>query len=167
MEEKAVCSYTLTEKLFRNGMRRVNRDTYGPTVKKALIVLALLWAVLAGVTVYSGGNPIFALAELLVLAAAGWTIAVSIPKGRVKRAWAAMQERSGGSMDRTVTLYDDRLEVAPVGMVVSCGDVKKTYETADLLILITADNAGILVPKSGFTKGGAETVLKLLDQGRK
>lgn len=166
MEIKAENKYTLSEKLFREGMGRVNRDSYGAAVRKALIVMAVLWAVLASITVFSSGHLFFALIELLVMGAAAWTLAVSIPKSRVKKAWAAMQERSGGEMERHIRFYEDRLEVAPGNTVVKYADVAKAYETAQLLILITTENAGILVPKDGFITGGPETVLGLLDKWR-
>lgn len=167
MEIKAENKYILTEKLFREGMGRVNRDSYGASVKKALIVMAILWAVLAGITVFSSGHLFFALVELLVMGAAAWTLAVSIPKSRVKKAWTAMQERSGGEMERHIRFFEDRLEVAPGNTVVAYKDVAKAYDTARLLILVTNENAGILIPKDGFITGGPETVLGLLDKWRK
>lgn len=168
MEIKAESEYTLTEKLFREGMGRVNRDTYGRTVKKALIALAVLWTALAAVTIYISRSLFFALVEFLVVGAAAWTIAVSIPRSRVKRSWTAMRERSGGEMGRRVRFYQDRLEVAPGGTVVLYGDVEEVLDTRRLLILITDKKAGVLVAKEGFTAGGPETVRELLEKrGRK
>lgn len=166
-ELRAENRYLLTEDLFREGMDRVYRDSLGPLVGRTFIILAVLWAVLAGITVRISGNVVFALAELLVLAAAGWTVAHAIPKSRTKRAWEALRDRSGGEAQRCVRFYDRRLEIDPGERCVPYEDIDKLLETKRLLVLITRERTGIIVTRDGFTLGDAETAAGLIGERRK
>lgn len=166
-EPKAENRYLLTEELFREGMGRVMRESFGPAVKKALAAMGALWLALAAFTVSRSGRLSLALVELLALAAAGWFLAVSVPKRRTRRAWEALRDRSGGEMERLVRFYADRLEVAPGGRRIPYEEIDKVLETKRLLVLITRGRAGILVTKDGFTLGDGETVARLIDERRK
>lgn len=165
-ELRAENRYLLTEDLFREGMDRVYRDSLGPLVGRTLLVLTVLWAVLAVVTVSVSGNAAFALVELLVLAAAGWTVARAVPKSRTKRAWEALRDRSGGETQRRVRFYDRRLEIDPGERRVPYEDIDKVLETKRLLVLITRERTGIIVTKDGFTLGDAETAAGLIGERR-
>lgn len=166
-EPRAENRYLMTEDLFREGMGRVYRDSLGPTVGRTFLVLAVLWAVLAVVTVRAGGHAVFALVELLVLAAAGWTVARAIPKSRTKRAWEALQSRSGGETQRCVRFYDTHLAVEPGGRRVPYEDIDKVLEAKGLLVLITRERTGIIVTKDGFTRGSPEDAVRLVNERRK
>ncbi len=166
-ELRAENRYLLTEDLFREGMDRVYRDSLGPLVGKTFIVLAVLWAVLAVVTVSVSGKVVFALVEFLVLAAAGWTVARAIPRSRTKRAWEALQSRSGGETQRRVRFFERRLEIDPGERRVSYEDIDKVLETKRLLVLITRERIGIIVTKDGFTRGSLEDAEKLVNEWRK
>ena len=83
--------FILTKTLFYEGMRRVSAASYGKTVKKLLIGVALLWLALSVWTVRRSGSVSYALMELAVLAAVSLWLAVLLPRGRARRAWKRPQ----------------------------------------------------------------------------
>ncbi len=167
METVAENEYTLTKELFFEGMRRVDRENYMPAVKKALIVIALLWAVLALVTLRAGGHVSVIVLELLAVLAVGWTLTRSIPKKRSARAWQALCDDSGGELVRRIRFVEDRMEVEPGGLIVNYEDVDKVLETEHMLILVTSGKRGVMVLRDGFKKGDAAAVERLINEWRK
>ena len=167
METVAENEYTLTKELFFEGMRRVDREDYMPAVKKALIVMAVLWALLAAVTFRAGGHVSVIVLELLVVLAVGWTLVYSIPKKRSARAWRALCDDSGGELVRHIRFVEDRMEVEPGGLIVNYEDVDKVLDTEHMLILVTSGKRGVMVPRDSFTKGGVSAVEGLIKEWRK
>lgn len=167
METVAENEYTLTKKLFFEAMRRMDGENYTPAVKKSLIVIALLWAVLAFVTFRAGGHVAIIVLELLVVLALAWTLLRSIPGKRSKRAWDTLCERSGGDLTRHIRFVEDRMEVAPGDLIINYEDVEKVLETQHMLIIVTDGKKGVMVLKDGFTKGDGDAVKALINEWRK
>ena len=65
MELLAENRFTITKSLFYEGMLRVFQERFGPFTKKVLTVLAVLWAIMAAVTLFFSGSLSYALFELI------------------------------------------------------------------------------------------------------
>lgn len=166
MELKAENVFTVTEELFREGMGELMNDEYMPAAKKMLIAMAVIWLVLALITLKLGGRIVLVVIELAVIAAAGvWMVAVS-PKKRINRAWEMTKGREGGT-DRRTCFYEDRLEVEQGNLIVNYEDVARTIETENLLILISREGVGVMAAKDGFKKGDVQTVMALLEEWKR
>ena len=93
MELLAENRFTITKSLFYEGMLRVSRESIGPFAKKVLLVLAVLWAVLAAVTLMGSGSPVYALVELIIVVLIGIWLCVYIPRNKARR-WSRTAQRS-------------------------------------------------------------------------
>ena len=167
METKAVNCFTVTKELFTEGMQELLNDEYKPIAKKAIIAVAVVWLLLAAVTVYLKGRLVFTLIELAVALFVCYWLWVLVPKNRVKRAIRAQEEIPGGG-ERRIEFYEDRLEAdkgeGETGLILNYEDVAKVLETPNLLILISVNHVGVMVSKSGFIKGDEKIVRDLLKE---
>lgn len=167
METKAVNCFAVTKELFTEGMRQLLADEYRPIAKKAIIAVAVVWVLLAGVTVYLKGHLVFTLIELAVSLFVCYWLWVLVPKSRIKRAIRAQEGILGGG-ERRIEFYEDRLEAdkgeGETGLILNYEDVVKVLETPNLLILISSSHLGVMVSKSGFIKGDENVVRGLLQE---
>lgn len=165
MELKAENVFTVTEDVFKEGMRRIIRDEYGPMATKALAFLVVVWVLMTVFTFYMNGNIVLAVMEFVVIAAIAAWMELAVPHRRAKKGWEAAKRRSGEGMTRRTLFYEDRLEVeagAVDTLVVNYEDVRKTLTTKNLLIIINCDKVGVMVALDGFKLGDKDTVLKLI-----
>lgn len=162
----AVNRFTITKSLFYEGMLRVIRTDLGPFIKKVLIALAALWAVLAAVTLLTKASPSYAIVELVVLAAVALWLCVYIPRNRARQAWKALESRSGGDMERVTSFFDDRLEIdsGAETTVIPYADVLQTLPTEHLLVLTCKEKVGVLIARDGFMSGELSAVQARIEQ---
>ena len=167
MEPVAVNRFTITKPLFYEGMLRVTRERLGPFIKKVLIVLAVLWALLAAVTLLTKASASYAVVELAVLVAVGVWLCVYIPRNQARRAWKALESKSGGEMERVTRFFPDCLRIESGGetTTIAYDDVLEQLLTEHLLILTCREKVGVLIARDGFVTGGLDAVRALIGPG--
>ena len=166
MEPLAENRFTITKSLFYEGMLRVSKESLGPFAKKILLLLAILWAVMAAVTLFQSGNLIFALLELVVVVLIGVWLCVYAPRNRARRAWAALESRCGADLERVTRFYPGYLEVDSGGeeITVFYEDIRQILQSEHLLVLLSAEKLGVLVARDGFVSGDTAAVQALIER---
>ncbi|MBR1842544.1 MAG: YcxB family protein [Oscillospiraceae bacterium] len=159
-----VNSYTLTKKLFYEANGLVYRDKNGKLLNLLFAGLGVLWAVLTGIALRNGDGLPLALLELAALVIAWLWANVFIPNGKAKRAWEKVFDP-----ERTVSFYDDCIEVetGERSLTVKYGEIVRTLKGKNVLILITETNSGIILSRSGFTKGSETSALEIIKGAEK
>ena len=166
MEPLAENRFTITKELFYEGMLRVIKESYGPFTKKILLVLAVAWAALAAVTLYMRGSLFYAVVEFVVVVFIGIWLIVFVPRNKARRAWAAMENRSGADLERVTRFYPSYLE-ADNGIeeiTVFYEDIRQVLQTERLLVLLSTEKVGVLVARDGFVSGDTAAVQALIEQ---
>lgn len=166
MEPLAENRFTITKELFYEGMLRVTGESYGPFIKKVMLVLAAAWAVLAVVTVLGSRSLSYAVVELVVVVLIGVWLSVFVPRNKARRAWAAMENRSGSDLDRVTRFYPGYLE-ADNGMeeiTVFYEDIRQILQSEHLLVLLSVEKVGVLVARDGFVSGDTAAVQALIER---
>ena len=158
--------FTLTRPLFTEGMLTVWRRGSGRSVGILLAVLGLAWLALTAVALLRGGSLAFPLTELVVLSLVSLWALVWLPRGKARRAYAALQARGAAEGERVLLFYDDRLTLSVAGTekTLPYAEVAYILHSRHLLILVAEDNAGILIRNDSYTLGSEETVLRLIRQ---
>ena len=161
--------FSLSWQLFFEGMRSVTADSYGSSVRKLLIGLAVLWLALSVWTLSRGAGLAYVLLELAVLAVLTLWLELLLPRSRARRAWRKLEEQGRADAERTTLFFADHLEVQAAGAVksVSYADLRKTLRSRNLLVLVAGDKTGILIKKDAFALGTEETVLRLIEEAKK
>ena len=165
MEPLAENRFTITKKLFYEGMLRVMKESYDPFKKRIMVVLAVAWAVLAAVTLMGSGSLFYAAAELGVVGFIGVWLSVFVPRNKAKRAWAALEARCGADLERITRFYPNYLE-ADNGIeeiTVFYEDIRQILQSEHLLVLLNTDKVGILVARDGFVSGDTASVQALIE----
>lgn len=166
MEPLAENCFTITKELFYEGMLRVNKESYGPFVKKILLVLAVAWAVLAVVTLIGSGSLSYAVMELVVVVFLGVWLSVFVPRNKAKRAWGALENRCGDDLERITRFYPSYLE-ADNGIeeiTVFYEDIRQILQSEHLLVLLSVEKVGVLVARDGFVSGDTAAVQALIER---
>lgn len=166
MQTVAENKITVTKELYREGMKRIIQVDYTPTVKKLLIGVTAAWLLLMAYTVWRGGSIVALSFEFVFIILAVTYVAVIIPRGRIKKGWKALLDRSGGSMERFTSFYEDRLEVetSAGNLILNYEDVTGVLETEHMMIIRSAEHLGVIVALDGFSKGSREDVLALIKE---
>ena len=166
MELLAENRFTITKELFYEGMLRVVKESYGPFIKKIMLVLAAAWAVLAVFTLMGSGSLSYAVVELVVIVLIGVWLSVFVPRSKARRAWAALENRCGTDLDRVTRFYPGYLE-ADNGIeeiTVFYEDIRQILQSEHLLVLLSAEKKGILVLRDGFVSGDTAAVQELIER---
>ena len=166
MEPLAENRFTITKELFYEGMLQVTRESYEPFVKKVMLVLAIAWAVLAAVTLTGSGSLSYAVVELIVVVLIGVWMVVFVPRNKARRAWAALENRCGGDLERITRFYPGYLE-ADNGIEeisVFYEDIRQILQSKHMLVLLSVENVGVLVARDGFVSGDAASVQALIKE---
>ena len=166
MEPLAENRFTITKELFYEGMLRVTQESYGPFIKKIMLVLAVAWAVLAAVTLFMRGSLSYAVVELVVVVLIGVWLSVFVPRNKARRAWAAMENRCGADLERVTRFYPSYLE-ADNGIeeiTVFYEDIRQILQSEHLLVLLSTEKVGVLVARDGFVSGDTATAQALIEQ---
>ena len=166
MEPLAENRFTITKELFYEGMLRVVRESFDPFIKKVMLVLAVAWAVLAAITLMGSGSLSYAVVELVVIVLIGVWLSVLVPRNKARRAWAALEARSGADLERITRFYPSYLE-ADNGMeeiTVLYEDIRQILHSKRLLVLLSVEKVGVLVALDGFVSGNAAAVQELIER---
>lgn len=160
--------FTITKKLFFEGMLRVSAENYGKFAKKAVAFLGLAWLALAVVTLCLRQSLGYVGIELVVLCLAALWIIVFMPRYKAKKAFHTLKDRCDNNLERITRFYQDRLEVEAAGCqtVVLYSEIRQILRTKHLLVLVTEDGTGILLTLDGFTCGGEAAVLEGIRNAR-
>ena len=160
--------FILTKPLFLEGIRRVHAQSMDRAARFLLLALAGVWAVFAAVTWLRGGAMGFVLVQLPVLALVALWIVVLLPRSRAKQAYRSYIAKYGEDTERETEFFSDRLHVSAGGREtdVLYRDIRHTLRTKHLLIFLTEDKTGILVPENSFESGSAALVLRRIEECR-
>ena len=164
MEILAENRFSLTEKLFLEGMGCLSRNSYGKTARKYTLILLLIWVILSALLLFLGGTVAQALVYLAAILFLCYWLNVAAPRKHAKKSWDALISRSGDDPQRITRFYPDHLEVDAGDTVktISYGDILQVRETKNLIMLICADKMGVMVAKNGFTIGNYEEITALI-----
>ena len=165
MEPLAENRFTITKELFYEGMLRVVRESYGPFIKKIMLVLAAAWAVLAAVTLRGSGSLSYAVVELVVVVLIGVWLSVFVPRSKARRAWAALENR-GGDLERITRFHPGYLEAdnGSEEITVFYEDIRQILQSEHLLVLLSVEKVGVLVARDGFVSGDTAVVQALIEE---
>lgn len=169
MKPIAINSFTITKSLVYEGTLRVSRESYGKFVGKVLLVLAGLWVVLLGITLASGGDVSQTLVYLAIVAFVALWIGFIMPRSTAKRAYAKLVAQSDGDLHRTVSFYEDYLQITAENSVsaIDYCQVTQVLTSRRLLILTCQDKRGILILLKGFSLGDAQIVRLLIEEAKR
>ena len=165
MELLAENRFTITKKLFYEGMLRVTEESYGSFAKKVLLFLAVAWAILAVVTLMGSGSLSYVVLAFVVVLVIGAWLTVFMPRGKTRRAWAALESRSGGDLERVTRFYSSYLEAdnGSEEITVFYEDIRNILQSEHLLVLLSVEKVGILVARDGFLSGDLAVVQTLIE----
>ncbi len=161
--------YTLTRRLFCEGMGYVVRRSYAQTANRGLIALMIALAALAAATLLLKLSPGLVFIEaFFVLAAAVW-IKVYLPRAKARAAWKQLTRKYGDRMERTTCFYFDRLTVQTADREtrVKYSDIDEILTTGNLLILVASDRTGIMVKRDAYVTGSEEDALSAISRVQK
>lgn len=170
MELKAENRFTLTRELFVEGSKRLDQEERAPFVRKIMAVLAVVWVLTSAFMVWKGAHWVLPAVEFVVVVAIYVWMSVYAPRVAARKGWQSVVNRCGeDGMERDTLFYEDRLEAGSGSgtLIVNYEDVRKTLESQNLIILLTADSRGIMLLKDGFTKGGMDVVAALLEEWKR
>ena len=156
--------FTITKKLFYEGMSLISRDSYGKFVKKVTIALLGVWLVLFIITLLANGNLIIALGELVLVVFLCVWISIYMPRNRSKRTFKGLQLQ--GDLTRITRFYADHLEAESDNRQeeIAYDQVKDVLQSRNLLVLVCQNRVGVMLALDGFTVGDAEKVRSIIQQ---
>lgn len=156
--------FTITKKLFYEGMFLISRDSYGKFVKRITLVLLGVWLVMFVITLIAKGNLLIALGELVLVAFLCVWISVYMPRSRSKRTFKGMQLQ--GDLTRITRFYDDHFEVESENRQeeIAYDQVQDILQSQNLLVLICQNRVGVMLALDGFTVGDAEKVRSIVQR---
>jgi hypothetical protein len=155
---------TVTKELFREGMLRISRDSYGKFAAKSMLVFGGIWVALTAFTLFTGGRTGTILFSLAIVVLIGIWLCWWTPRSNAKRAWEAQRSRYGDTILRVTRFYDDHLEITGdcADRTVSYADIKEIKHSDHLILLVGCDKVGILLSRDGFTTGDENTIVGLI-----
>lgn len=164
MEVIAENNIVMTKKLFYEGMLRVSKEGYGKFAKKAMLVLGALWAVLAAVTLVSGGGWLQTLGYLGILVLIGAWLCILMPRSNARRAYRTLCSKCGEQMERTIRFYAEHMQIhsAETVTTIPYTDVVSVLFSRHLLVLTCADKRGVMLALDGFSVGNPSDVQQLI-----
>ncbi len=156
--------FSITKSLFFEGTRCLYREGYGKTARKYSLLFLLVWAVMAAFLLITGGTLGQTLVYLLLVAAICLWLNVLIPYNQGKRGWKALVCRYGDSLERRTCFYADHLVIGGdcAEKIVPYGEILEIKESRQLLVLVCADQVGVLIAKDGFVSGSAAQIRELI-----
>lgn len=166
MEPLAENRFTVTKKLFYEGMLRVMKESYDPFIKKVILALAAAWTVLAVSALTGSGRLSYAVVELVVVVLISVWLSVFVPRGKARRAWAELKNSSDADLERITRFYPSHLEAdnSSEELTVSYEDIRKILQSEHLLVILSVEKVGILVARDGFVSGDMAVVQALIQR---
>lgn len=164
MEHLAENRTVINKQLFREGMLRVSKDNYGKAAKKSMLIFLGVWLLFAAVTLMGGSSILMTLGGLALVGLIGLWICVYLPRYNAGRFWKAQEAKYGSVMERLTRFYPDHLTVTGDGVekTISYTEISDIKESRHLIVLISQNNAGILLEKSGFSGLNQEEITTLI-----
>lgn len=151
----------ISRTLFNEGMRAVEDKHYKKSIKKILLVLAVLYLLVAVWLLHTGGSLFYLLVESVFLGAMFFWAIVVFPGSRRRRKYKAMAPDADCIPERTIKFYQDHLSVtADSGKVtvITYDMVTGWKESKNLYILNCSNNTGVLISKNGFLSGNFDII---------
>ena len=164
MEKYAENRFTITKKLFMEGMLRISREGYGKSAGRAMLLILGLWLAFFGYTLAVQGDVVTCLGFLFLITLAGIWLCIGMPRSNARRLWRNMEAKYGCDLQRTTAFYRDHLIIQGVGLEkrIPYEKVIRIRQSRRLLILICEDKTGVLVARNGFITGTCNEVMELL-----
>ena len=164
MEKLAENQFTITKKLYIEGMLRLSRESYGKAAGRAMLVILGLWLAFCGYTLAVGGDLLPCLGLLVTISAAGLWLCLGMPRSNAGAMWRKMEAKYGSDLQRTTSFYRDHLIIEGVGLekYISYEEITQIRQSRRLLILVCEDKSGVLLAREGFTGGTCNEVIQLL-----
>ena len=167
MELLAENRIVITKSLFIEGRLAMSRENYGKAANKigaALLVLLLVLvagSLLLGLSFASVGM------EILILGVMAFWLFYGFPRNNAKTAYKALTKKCGDQPERVTRFFSDYLEIEGPGVhtTLSYTQIEQVLRTRHLLILVSDENAGVLLKLDGFTVGSDEKVCERLCAG--
>lgn len=165
-EPVAECTFVLTKSIFAEGIRRTQIDTMKKTMRWVLPSLAVLWLMISGFSIATGGGIGLALSELVVLAAFIGYIMVWLPHSRAMRAWRDLEAKGHADAERTILFFEDHLQAGLTGRQTEMeySEIVKSLESKKLLILICGDQTGIMIKKENLIGCTCQMLLQTITE---
>ncbi|MDE6259847.1 MAG: YcxB family protein [Oscillospiraceae bacterium] len=156
--------FTITKKLFYEGMLCVSAESYGKLAKKAVAFLGIAWLALTAVTLWNSQSLGYVVIEFVVLCLVALWIYILMPRSKAASAFKKMEAKYGGDLERITRFYEERLEVEASGyqIVVPYSEISQILRSKRLLVLVTEGKTGLLLKLDGFTRGGEAAVRELI-----
>lgn len=156
--------FSLTEKLFLEGMGCLSRNSYGKTAGKYTLFLLLIWVIITAVLLFLGSTFAYPLVYLAAILFLCFWLNIAVPRKHAKKSWDALLSRSGDEPQRITRFYRDHLQVDAGGTVknISYDNVVRIQETSNLIMVLCADKTGVMLAKNGFTVGNKEEITALI-----
>lgn len=165
MEVLAENRFTITRDLFVEGMLRISKDGYGKFAARSMAVLLGVWLILLVFALVTGGDVAHTMLLLVLLLLIGWWLCVLMPRSNARRAYKALEQKSGGEMERITRFYADHLRIGE-DCVIPYDRITRIRRSRRLLILTCEDKVGVLLELKGFTLGNEETIWALIQSAR-
>ncbi len=164
MEPIAENRFTLTKKLFHEGMEHVVKMNNGKVANRGALALLIVMAAMAVVMILMKQHPAVIILEAVMLFLAALWIKVFWPWQKAQAAWKQIKSRNGEEMERTTSFFFDYLTVQAAGREtkVNYRDIEQIFSTENLLIFVAKDRTGILVKRDDFVKGDEAGVLEMI-----
>ncbi len=164
MEPIAENRYTLTKKLFHEGMEAVVKMNYGKVINRGALALIVALVALAVAMILMKQHPIVILMEAFFMFLAALWLKVYFPWHKAQKAWKQVKNRCGEDMERVTCFYIDQMTVTAAGRETKMRyrDLDHVLTTEHLLIFVAQDRTGILVKRDAFTVGNEEKALELI-----
>lgn len=156
--------FSITKKLFYEGMLCISKDSYGKTARKYSLIFLAIWVAMSAFLLYTGGTLgqvaiyLFMLSVILV-----W-LNILAPRNHAKKGWEALVRRYGSAMERRVRFYKDHLEVDGdcAEKAVTYQEILEIKQSKHLYVLICVDKVGVMVAKDGFAYGDFDEIQSLI-----
>ena len=164
MEQLAQNRTVITRRLFREGMLRISRDSYGKAARKSMLVFGALWLGLLAYTLVCGGSLGQTMSYLILIGLIGLFLCVYLPRYNAGRRWKAHEAKYGSAAERLTCFYREHLTVTREGIESSFfyREIIEIKESGRLLILICQDHTALLLDKRGFSGPSAEEIKALI-----
>ena len=166
MEPFAVNRFTMTKKLYYEGMLCSIKERVGPFTKKALKVLAILWVLLAAVTLLTKNSPLYAIIELVIMVLLGLWLCVYMPRNQAKRAWKTIEDKGDEYLERVTRFFPRYMEISRGSETTTIlyEHIHQILMTGHLMIVKCEDTLSILIPRDGFITGDMDSVQSIIEE---
>ena len=164
MEILAENRFVITKSLFYEGMLRTSKESYGKSARKAILLFLALWLVLAAVSLLLRLSLAYVALEAFILGFVSLWLYFIVPRDKARRRFKILTNRYGTDLERVTRFFENRLEIDGSGVqtVIFYTQIKQVLRSKRLLILVSEENAGVLLALDGFVSGDDAVVCRLI-----